>query len=84
MLTLNIELDGVKHSVRKLLETHHSEMGVMVNEEVERQITQDWVQDEIRRGVTECIKDVTKSLTNDYRLRDALKTAMIDQLLKDS
>lgn len=84
MINLNIELDGVKHSVRHLLETHNNEMSKMVKEEVERQITQDWVQDEIRSGVTECIKEVTKSLTNDYRLRDALKTVMIDQLLKDS
>tara|TARA_Y100001951_G_scaffold104787_1_gene117810 strand:- start:38159 stop:38413 length:255 start_codon:yes stop_codon:yes gene_type:complete len=84
VINLKIELDGVKHSVRHLLETHNSEMSKMIQEEIERQITQDWVKHRIRQSVTDCINKSIDSLADNHRLREALKTVMIDQLLKDS
>lgn len=81
MVNLKIELDGLRQSIIHSLETQNNEFSEMIQKEINHQFTQGWVQVRIREGVTDCINKSIDSLTDDYRLRNAIKDAIINQLV---
>lgn len=58
----------------------NQELSVAVAESIERQVTAEWVQEEIDRNVRECIKKAVGDVSNNYNLSRCITNLISDQI----
>lgn len=69
---IRIELDGVRNTVAAMLTDKNKEISEYVIKSLEKQITEDWVIEEIDTAVKSCLKSAIASVANDYQMRSAI------------
>lgn len=79
---LKIELEGIKQQIASLLTAKSSEIDQIINEEIQQQITEEWVVLEIRQAVRDLLKSSIRDLANNYRLQTHITTLLEEALIK--
>ena len=77
---IRIELEGVRSSITQMMSAHHNEFNEMVKESVETYVTPENLQRKIDTAVQKAIDNAIDELSNDYYIKQALKTAVINLL----
>jgi len=83
---LRIELDGIKQSVIHMFNQNNEELNNMIIAEFDKQLTSEFVQLEINKAVSECIRKSISGVTSDWNLQQAITRMISDniaELIKD-
>ena len=79
---IRLELEHFKEAVTRAIVDHNNEIGEMVTKEVEKVITEEWVQENIKAKVKELIKKAIDKITDDYELEKILSDMIISSVKK--
>ena len=79
---LRIELEGIKQNIAHMFNQNNDELNKMVQETIESQLTEDWVQGEINQAVRSCMKSAIEDIANNWKLKNAITELMVDSIEK--
>ncbi len=77
--TIRVQLDGVRRTIQHCFADSDSELSKMVQNTIEKTITEEWVQYEINKEVRLCLDKAIASLSNNYTIQK-----MLEKLISES
>jgi len=75
---LRFEMEGIKHTVQHMFNEHNNELSRMVTNEIEQQLSQEWLQLEITKNVSTCMEKAVKDVSNNWKLQNAITNLIGD------
>lgn len=78
--TIDIDLKGVKASIKHAFNQHNDELNKLIQLKLDQTLSQEWVSHMIGLKVEEAVRNAIGNLTNDYRLRRTITSAIVDQI----
>ena len=78
---IRIEIEQVKEHIAHAMVAHENEWNTMVQEELNRQFNADNLQIRIGEAVSKCIDAALKSVADDWRLQEAIKEVIVDNVI---
>ena len=79
---IRIELDGVRQTVQHMFGQSSDEFKQLILDEIEKQLTTEFIQAEIARAVSGCLKSAIYDMTNNYNLKCAITSELSDAVVK--
>ena len=73
---IRIEMEGLKAGVISHMERHNDDFNLMVKEELEKTLTEDWVSLEIQKAVHSAIRSAITNLSDSWHLKSAVDEAL--------
>lgn len=81
MPILKMEIQGLRHSVLHAMNQSNDDLNKIVSESINKQLTEDWVMQEIDLAVKKCLKEAIEGIANSYQLRSAITESISNVII---
>lgn len=79
---IRVELEGVRQNITHLFNENNDKLNEMVIEEINRQLTEDYIVSNIQRCVSDCIEKAVDDVANNYKLKTAITNIIAESIEK--
>jgi signal recognition particle GTPase len=79
---LRIELEGVRANVAHMLNANNESINKMVLDSLEKQLTEEWVQQQIDQAVKDCLHKSIVKVADDWQLQNAITQLIGEAIAK--
>lgn len=79
---IRIEIEHIRESVTRMLALRNDDLNRMVKASLEKQLTEDAIQEKIDIEITRCIDEAIKGLSTNYQLRGVLCDVIADTIAR--
>lgn len=70
---LRLELDGIKEQIGSMIVDRNQEITSMILEEINKQITEEWVFNKVRGEVRKALEHAIDGIADNYRVTSAIR-----------